>query len=72
MTRAHEINRVRQRREQLGMLVGELADSLPNGGRSAAFISVVEHGFVPKHFRRLEIATALETTPESLWPEEYA
>ena len=68
MTRARDINRVRLRREELGMLLKELADAI---GRSAALVSMCEGGFVPRTSTRQAIATALATTPEELWPEEY-
>ncbi len=69
MTRAHDNSLVRQRREELNMLLVELARKID---RSAAFVSQMEHGFVPAHKRRQQVATALDTTPEVLWPEEYA
>jgi len=70
MTRAHDTNRMRLRREELGMQVNELAQRL---GRTAAFVSMTEHGYVPTQpSRRRQIADVLQTTPEALWPEEYA
>ena len=69
MTRAHDTNPMRLRREELGMLLIELARKVE---RSPAFISSVEHGFVPKMHSRDKLAAALSTTPEALWPEEYA
>lgn len=70
MTRAHDSNPMRLRREQLGMQVTELAGKL---GRTAAFVSMTEHGYVPTQpARRQQIADALDTTPETLWPQEYA
>lgn len=69
MTRAHDRSLVRQRREELGLLVIDLAREL---GRSAAFVSMMEHGFVPGHRRREQVAATLQTTPEALWPEEYS
>lgn len=38
-------------------------------GRSKVFVSSVENGFVPKMFRMRQIAAALQTTPEELWPD---
>ena len=69
MSRARDQNRVRRRREQLDMLLVELAKEI---GRSPAFVSVMEGGFVPAESRRQQVATALATTPQALWPEEYA
>ena len=68
MTRAHDTNRVRLRREEMGMLLKELAQKI---GRSAGLLSHVERGFVPKRPTQVQIAAALNTTPEALWPEEY-
>jgi transcriptional regulator with XRE-family HTH domain len=68
MTRARDLNRVRLRREQKGMLLIELAEKLE---RNAAFVSNMEGGFVPGADRRAQVAAALDTTPEDLWPEEY-
>ncbi len=68
MTLTRDINPVRLRREELGMLLVELARKID---RSAAFVSVCEGGFVPHAARRQQIAEALETTPERLWPGEY-
>lgn len=39
--------------------------------RSASMLSNVERGFVPKPVARERIAKALDTTVETLWPEEY-
>lgn len=69
MTRARDTNRVRLRREEQGMLLTELAARIE---RSAAMLSGVEGGFVPKRPTQTKIAAALSTTPETLWPEEYA
>ena len=68
MTRARDVNRVRLRREEMGILLKELADQI---GRSAALVSMCEGGFVPKRATQVKIAAALSTTPEALWPEEY-
>lgn len=68
MTRARDESRVRQRREQLGLRLIDLAAEL---GRNAAFVSNMEGGFVPSHDRRVQVATKLQTTAEDLWPEEY-
>lgn len=68
MTHARDTNRVRLRREELDMLLKELADQI---GRSAALISMIEGGFTPKRKTQVAIAAALRTTPEALWPEEY-
>jgi len=69
VTRQRDINRVRNRREEKGMLLKELAGAI---NRSAAMLSHVEGGFVPKRATQVKIAAALDTTPEQLWPEEYA
>lgn len=69
MTRARDINLIRLRREEMGILLKELADEI---GRSAALVSMIEGGFVPKRMTQVSIAAALKTTPESLWPKEYA
>lgn len=70
MTRAHDLNPMRLRREELGLQVTELAAKL---GRTAAFVSMTEHGYVPTQpSRRRQIADVLQTTPETLWPQEYA
>lgn len=69
MTRTRDMNRVRQRREELGLRLIDLAEALK---RNAAFVSVMEGGFVPHEMRRKQVAVALQTTPEELWPEEYA
>ena len=68
VTRARDINRVRLRREEQGMLLKELADKVE---RSAALISMCEGGFVPRRATQVKLAAALSTTPEALWPEEY-
>lgn len=69
MTRARDINPVRLRREELGLLLVELAHAI---GRSPAMLSMVEGGYCPKRTSQVKIAAALATTPEALWPEEYA
>jgi transcriptional regulator with XRE-family HTH domain len=69
MTRARDMNPVRLRREELGMLLIELAAAI---SRSPAMLSMVEGGFCPKRATQVQIAAALQTTPEALWPEEYA
>lgn len=51
------------------MLLVELAKAI---GRSAAMLSMIEGGFCPKRATQVKIAAALSTTPEALWPEEYA
>jgi predicted transcriptional regulator len=68
MTFARDVSPLRRRREELGLQVSEVARLI---NRSAALISNCEGGFVPDHGRRKQIAAALETTPEVLWPEEY-
>lgn len=69
MTRARDVNQVRLRREELGLLLVELAQKI---GRSPAMLSMVEGGYVCKRGTQIKIAAALSTTPEALWPEEYA
>jgi transcriptional regulator with XRE-family HTH domain len=69
VTHERDTSRVRLRREELGVLLKELADDI---GRSAALVSMIEGGFVPKRKTQVSIAAALRTTPEALWPEEYA
>lgn len=56
------------RRLELGMPLHEVAALC---GRSKSFISNVEHGFIPKPARMAQIAAALHTTPEALWPAEH-
>lgn len=68
MTRARDDNLVRQRREDMGLLLRELAALIK---RSPAMVSMVEGGFVPRRPTQVQIAAALSTTPEALWPEEY-
>lgn len=67
MTRARDTSLVRKRREELGMLLVELAERI---GRSPAFLSNVEGGFVPQLRTMRKIADALKTTPVALWPDE--
>lgn len=70
VTRARDTNPMRARREELGLMVTELAQAL---GRTAAFVSMCEGGFVPSQLaRRKQIADVLQTSPEALWPEEYS
>ena len=69
MTYARDNSLVKKRREELGMQLGELADEI---NRSPAMVSMMEGGFVPDHDRRCQVARALHTRPEELWPEEYA
>lgn len=69
MSRARETNRVRIRREQQDMLLKQLATK---ADVSAPMLCNVEGGFVPKRQSQVKIAAALCTTPENLWPEEYA
>jgi ribosome-binding protein aMBF1 (putative translation factor) len=69
MTVARDTSLVRIRREELGMKLTELADKLE---RNASFVSMMEGGFVPHHARRVQVAAVLDTTPEKLWPQEYA
>lgn len=68
MTVARDTNPVRKRREELGIKPRELAHTL---GRNAAFVSMMEGGFVPSADRRAQVARALATTAQELWPEEY-
>lgn len=75
MTRARDQNRVRARREEQGLLLKELGQQVrrPDGRCiGAPLMSQVEGGFVPKRVTQVAIAAALSTTPEALWPEEYA
>lgn len=69
MTRTRDLNLVRQRREELGLRTIDLAKLLE---RNAAFVSMMEGGYVPDASRRAQVAAALQTTPAMLWPEEYA
>jgi hypothetical protein len=74
MTHARDSNPVRLRREELGLLLKELAEMITTGdGRNPApMLSMIEGGYVPKRKTQVTIAAALRTTPEALWPEEYA
>jgi predicted transcriptional regulator len=67
MTRARDESLVRKRREELGLLLVGLAKLI---GRSPAFVSGVEGGYVPKLPAMMLIAEALGTTPIALWPGE--
>lgn len=69
MTRTRDISPVRLRREELGLLLVELAAAIE---RSPAFVSMMEGGFVPHDARRQQVAAVLQTTPQALWPVEYA
>lgn len=68
MTYARDVNPVRLRREQLDMMLIELAKQ---SSCHAAMISMVEGGFVPGADSRARIAQALDTSPQALWPQEY-
>lgn len=75
MTRAHDRNLVRRRREDQGLKLVELAQLATRAdGNSigAPLLSMIEHGYVPQRRTQVQIAAALSTTPEALWPEEYA
>ena len=74
MTRARDINRVRLRREERGLLLKDLAVVARDDGRKigSPLLSMIEGGYVPAAATRRTIAGALDTTPELLWPEEYA
>jgi predicted transcriptional regulator len=67
MSNARDKSLVKKRREELGMLLIDLAAKID---RSAAFVSTIEGGFVPKLPAMLKIADALDTTPDVLWPDE--
>lgn len=74
MTRARDVNRVRARREQQGLMLKELAEMIREDPKRnpAPMLSMIEGGYVPKRRTQVLIAAALRTTPEALWPEEYA
>ncbi len=62
-------NRVQARRIELGIRIVDLAAAI---GRSQGFVSMVEGGFsrlAPA--RMVQIADALQTTPDKLWPEKF-
>lgn len=73
MTRARDVNRVRIRREERGLLLKELgqlarrSDGKPIG---SPMLSFIEGGYVPKRSTQDAIAEVLDTTPDQLWPEE--
>lgn len=74
MTVARDTNPIRQRREELGLLVVELGQQVQRrDGRpiGASLVSMIEGGFVPQRQTQVKIAAALDTTPERLWPHEY-
>lgn len=48
----------------------ELAKCIRPG--AGPMLSMIEGGFVPHYETQIKIAAALSTTPEALWPEEYA
>jgi transcriptional regulator with XRE-family HTH domain len=48
-----------------------LEDLAAKAGCSKPLLSNVEHGFCPSIRRMREIAKALDTTPEVLWPQEF-
>jgi len=68
MTFARDVNPVRQRREELQM---RLVDLARESNCHAAMISMTEGGYVPGVESRARIADALDTTAQSLWPQEY-
>lgn len=39
-------------------------------GRSKSFVSMIEHGYIPRPHRMRQIAEALKTTPQALWPND--
>ena len=59
---------VRKRREELGLLLIELAERLQV---SPSLVSFVEGGFVPKPGTQVAFAEALECSPIDLWPDEW-
>lgn len=79
MTRARDINPVRLRREEMGLLLGELAErvngSVVNGSVvrcSTPMLSMIEGGLVPKAKTQQAIAEALSSTREQLFPVEFS
>ena len=68
MTVARDTNPVRKLREQQGLLLGELAE---RSDCSAAKLSMIEGGFVPRLPTMRAIAAALGTTADKLWPDEF-
>lgn len=62
-------NRVLARRRELGMHITVLA---AKADRSAGLISMVCHGYCPKLSTMEAIAVALDTTVETLWPDEFS
>lgn len=68
MTAARDSNPVRQRRDELGLTLMEVATRM---GRPASMINNVEGGFVPQKDTQLAFAVALESTPDVLFPGEW-
>lgn len=68
MTRTRDANLVRLRRAELGLTLVTVADRM---ARPASLLNTVEGGFVPKPGTQLQIAAALQTTPDRLWPGEW-
>ena len=67
------VHPVRAAREAMRQENGEpwrLEDLAKKIGRSKSFVSNVENGYVPKLFRMEQIAAALQTTPQKLWPDD--
>ena len=69
MTNERDNNLVRKRRDELGLTLVEVASRM---GRPASLINTIEGGFVPKEPTQRALAVALETTPDKLWPGEWA
>ncbi len=68
MTKARDRSLVKKRRDELGLTLVQVAERM---GRPASMLNTVEGGYVPKEPTQRQIAVALETTPDLLWPDEW-
>lgn len=68
MSVARDGSLVRTRRQELRLHLKIVAN---RASCSPALVSMVEGGYIPKPARMLAIASALETSPDRLWPVEF-
>jgi transcriptional regulator with XRE-family HTH domain len=68
MSRARDESLVLARRKELGLHLKVVAS---RARCSAALLSMIEGGYRPKEPTMEKIAEALETTPQTLWPDEF-